>query len=368
MKSRSLTEWENSLSTLKENTRLNYVRYLDRFMNEHNLQHDEVFRLKLDSMKADDPRDNIVIEKMVNTSIHTAINVHGNAPSTAKLIAISVNEFLKANGMRLNWNVVKVPKYTAQGVRVITREQIIELLNYSICNYPFRNRALFLFLKDSGLAISDALAYNYGEYKKGIIHLNDINEKFIEFASVHRIKTGVLGYPHIGPEAITGLDNYVEKRISDGETLVDSSPLFVNSFGNRLTRDSIGAYMRRAVRNIPSIKRRVSLHSFRKFHETYLEPVMSKNCIMKLQLKMIHNSDSPYSNPQDLPYEDPENLTTTYIRCYDSIRLFINTADFVKLKSRMDFRDSEIDELKKKNVELYKMLDALIDLQEKALK
>lgn len=190
-----------------------------------------------------------------------------------------------------------------------------------------------MFSKDSGLSCSDIVALDVGDVRRANKHYRN-GEEFWEFEPINRIKTGTVGYPHCGPEAVQAINAYLEKREYDGEVLTDNSPLFVTRDGERLYDNSIRSYIWILRKEIPDLNRRLSLHSFRKFNETYLETVMNKNYIAKLQCKSIGDSTAPYSNPQDLPITEKENLTNTYMRCYDSLRVLSDPSKIKRIEEK----------------------------------
>ncbi|MCW4049288.1 MAG: hypothetical protein NWE89_06070 [Candidatus Bathyarchaeota archaeon] len=82
-----------------------------------------------------------------------------------------------------------------------------------------------------------------------------------------------------------------------------------------------------------------------------MEKVMPKNYIAKLQCKKINDTTAAYSNPQDLPYTDKENLTNTYIQNYDSLRIFPHITSFKQLKNDTETQQQLIDQIRNENKE-----------------
>ena len=363
-KSRSLKEWESYILPLSKSTRESYNRNLNKFLEYFSISHEDLYQLKLKSTRSEDPRDGGEVEKMVNEVIHHEIEEKGNLPSTAKHIDISVNAFLVANGLSLKRSLIKTPRSTPLGVEKITKQEILDLIDYGNTNYPFRYRALFLFLKDSGLSISDVLRLNVENFRNAIKYYNDKNEIFLEFNPIRRKKTGEIGYPCIGPEAVNALNRYLEKREQEGLSNKSSSPLFINNRGKRLSQTNVRLYIRTLRENIPSIKRRLGSHSFRKFHFSELvNDGMNTNIILKLQAKKLHGSDSAY----DLSHEISGGLINNYMKHYNAIRVFEFKTELDKLRNETDKRITDLERDNKKMIEshdrLIEELNKLSDLK-----
>ena len=110
------------------------------------------------------------------------------------------------------------------------------------------------------------MSYTYTTLKQAIKDYTENDEKYCAFKPLHRIKTGVLGYPHIGPEAINALEDYLKTR----EPKTKNDPLFIIKDGTRIKPYNLRRQLKSAVDNLPQITRNISLHSFRKYHQTYL--------------------------------------------------------------------------------------------------
>ena len=58
---------------------------------------------------------------------------------------------------------------------------------------------MILFMKDSGLSISDVCNFSLDDYRKATTRRNSIEEQFVVFNPINRIKTGTIGYRILGP-------------------------------------------------------------------------------------------------------------------------------------------------------------------------
>jgi integrase len=296
-KTRSEVEWEKFLINKTESTQKWNKRYLDVFLQDHNLTHEELFQLKLKGDRSPDPRDNNQVEKMINNSVINYMKNNKVKSSTARMIYYSVKNFLKSNGLRINEYYIDIPNVHHEGSKVASKEDILLIINASHTMYPEKIRALILFAKDSGLSVTEILNLKVKDYQNANLHKNHLEEEFLEFKPITRQKTGIIGYPHIGPESKEAIDRYLETR----QDLKPDDPLFASANDTPLDDSSLRRTLIQTRESIPEIKRQITMHSLRKFHETYLEKSMPKNYIAKLQCKKINDTSSPYSNPQDLP-------------------------------------------------------------------
>jgi site-specific recombinase XerD len=259
-KTRSELEWDKFLINKAEATRKWNNRYLQVFLEHHDLTYEELFQLKLEGDRSPDPRDNNQFEKMINQSVTEFIKTNNVKASTARMIYYAVKNFLKANGLRLNEYYIDIPNVHHEGSKVASKEDIKLITESSHTMYPDKIRALILFAKDSGLSLSDILNFTVGEYKAATVHKNHLDEEFLEFQPIMRQKTGIMGYPHIGPEAKEAVDRYLETR----KTLEPDDPLFTSANDTPLNDSSVRRTMIGTIESIPEIKRKISLHSLRK--------------------------------------------------------------------------------------------------------
>jgi len=175
-----------------------------------------------------------------------------------------------------------------------------------------------MFLKDSGLIISDAAALNVGDYENAVINYNDTGEPFMEFEPIKTKKTGALSWVCVGPEAVKAVDAYLKERQSSGEALTAKTPLFSMTDGRRVSKASFSNTFSRLSSKLGKEGRRISAHSLRKFHATILEASMPRSYVVRLQGKKVNDSMGPYELPEEIPGE----LMRTYIDAYDRIRVF----------------------------------------------
>ena len=91
-----------------------------------------------------------------------------------------------------------------------------ELWDFAPTETKLKTRAQLMFLKDSGLRVSDLVALNVGDY----IEAETVGEDggiFKVFWPKETEKTSDPAYIHIGPEAVEALESYLEERRARGK-------------------------------------------------------------------------------------------------------------------------------------------------------
>jgi integrase len=215
------------------------------------------------------------------------------------------------------------PKGDSNGVKRASKEAILKTLVHKTRN-SFTAHTLILFIKDTGLRISDVVALKCGDIpqqiEKGVcpIQLNVISEK-----------TNILAKTFIGKEAIDALKAYFEIRKVGSkwhkeivpEKIVANSPLFrswTRGLVKPLNRITASHLIRNAFLYIG--EKRMSAHSLRKKLQTDLEKAgINSNWIDQILGHRLINSRDAYSLPTD------EELREAYIKAYDSIQVFSHT-------------------------------------------
>ena len=213
------------------------------------------------------------------------------------------------------------PTGDSNGVKRATKEAVLKVLDNKHQRNKLTIKALMLFIKDSGLRVSDVRRLNYGDIAKQlengetIVQLNIITEK-----------TNLLSKTFIGDEAIQALKEYLEARKQGStdsrnvkpEIITKDSPLFkVWTKGEikRYSRHSLSSLMREAFTNVN--EDRMSAHSLRKKLQTDLEKAgINSNWIDQILGHQLINSRDAYSLPTD------EELKDAYIKAYQHIRIY----------------------------------------------
>jgi len=329
--------WMQELGFKAPSTKREYLRHFKNFTERWTLSPSELYEMRLNDVKSDDPRDARGIERMVLTQMNEIIE-EGWSVQKAIQMRNAVSSFFEAQGMPLVWRRKDRPKGESDGSRVALPTHILAMYDNAGHYLKQRNRALLFTLKDSGLRISDACTLDVGDYLDLQDMKNDVGEVFkvfLEATTTQKMK--VNAYIHLGPEAVTEVDKYLEERGDPAK----EEPLFLNKDGGRLTVRAIKNVFDRWKKWLDKRGQKVSAHSMRKFHRTRLEGGgMPEGWVKRLQGKKA----SVYSHP-----EQTGELTKMYISSYDRLRVFTAQASAEKVEDqaeKINELEAEVERLK----------------------
>jgi site-specific recombinase XerD len=327
--SKAMEIWDSELSNLADGTVYNYRRNLRDFCERWSLTPDELYELRLSDLESADRRDARNIERKLKIQM-TEMRERGLAAGTCRNFTKGIAHFFESQDLELKLKPRDKPKGQTNGQRLVLADQLKEMYDNIPWTFKTRNQAILLFLKDSGLRVSDIARLNYGHYNEAQIY--DIKgESFMVFKPFETKKTKSLAYIHIGPESTNSLMSYLwEREKEHKEKPKNDSPLFLMKGDKRFTRTAIGTMVKRLAHKLVSSDK-LSAHSLRKFHTTMLESSMPKAWIAKLQGKIVNDSMGRYSQPEHIP----EELFRSYANAYNKLRIFTEIPRI------------EIDELKK---------------------
>ena len=336
--------WQLELSRLAPNTRRRYIRLMDAFLSRFEIDNLEIlYNMRIEDLEAKDSRDQGRVERLVKTYMDELVK-KGQKPQSVAHSYKAIQHFFNSQGKKtkLEINPRDVPKGESIGRSLITKDKI-KLVWDSAGSAKLRNRALMMLLKDTGLRISDALAFNVEAYTTAQTVENESKEPFRIFDPAVTKKCGVVAYVIIGPESIQALDLYLKERCASGK-LSPTDPLFVTEVeggprhkGERMRPDA-GTEELLRLANMANIGKRYGAHSFRKYFITQMQSAgLSEPWIKRLCGKSLGASDSPYSKPQDMP--DPEGvfhnlLVASYVKSYKALRVFGASEEVEDLKER----------------------------------
>ncbi|MBT4175451.1 MAG: site-specific integrase [Thaumarchaeota archaeon] len=161
------------------------------------------------------------------------------SPNTVPTYMMSIKIFLETNDIELPWKKIKrfYPrrrKLTGQGTW--TTEQIRKMLDLAP---KYRNKAIIHFLASTGVRAGSIEAITVGNLrdmphgcKMVTIYEDDIEE----------YKT------FLTPEASNAVETYLKERRDKGETITESSPLFINRDGTRAGYSSVNMIVSRLLK------------------------------------------------------------------------------------------------------------------------
>jgi len=210
--------WEATLANRAEGTRRVYLNHFKRFVDWTGLKPDELREIKYKEDQMAKPWERNQVENLLRQFLQRMEEEY--ACSTQKLAYAAVRSFFEAQGMPLFLKRQDRPSGCAFGSKVIGREEVRQLRNAA--EY-LRDKALIMFLKDSGLRESDAAELLWKDLK-------DFGEGFMGFEiQTKKKKTKARGF--IGPETTEILKLYKQKRLQGTQKLppeknIEEHPVF----------------------------------------------------------------------------------------------------------------------------------------------
>ena len=244
----------------------------------------------------------------------------GYAAATLQIIFASIRSFFEIHYCPLRMRRNDYPRGDSNGVRRATKEIILKVLYDRRTRNKATERAMFLFLKDSGLRISDARRLNCGFFIEALE--KNPHTKLIQMSIITQ-KTKLLAKTFIGEEAIEAIKDYIQERKEGSrhvppETITKESPLFrtwTSGEVKRIPRGSFSGLIREAF--IRNGEKRMSAHSLRKKLQTDLEKAgINSNWIDQILGHKLIKSRDAYSQPTD------EELREAYAQAYPLIKVY----------------------------------------------
>jgi integrase len=310
---KAMDAWELELSSKSDNTRRQYLDHFQRFCKRWDETPEDIYFIYKD---VEDPRDKRKIENMLKIHMKE-MRDGGLAASTCRMAYKAMSSFFEAQGLRFSLKAKDLPRGQYNGQRRVKKDQILRLYDLVGNVHRLRNRALMMFLKDSGLRISDVAGLDIEHYRKART-VYDNTDAFKVFEPYETKKTGHYAHIHIGPEAVEDMEKYLRLR-NDPKM---EEPLFIMRGKKRFNVGALSNVFYRLAQRLGGEGHRISAHSFRKYHTTELEVKLNSSWIAKLQGKSLGGNWGPYSTPEG--YNDrlePEILTKGYIKAYDALRV-----------------------------------------------
>ncbi|MCW4019358.1 MAG: hypothetical protein NWF00_11890 [Candidatus Bathyarchaeota archaeon] len=257
--------WHTELSnTNEESTRDLYEEKFSEFLSYIDKNPDELIVQRQQDLLNPD----IKIQRRIESQFLAFIakkKRDGYSVSTQQIIFASIRSFFEIHYFPLRLRKGDYPKGDCDGVKRATKEAILKVLNSDHNRNKTTITAALLFLKDSGLRVSDARNLNYGAVAEQL----EKGAKFIQINVITQ-KTKLLAKTFIGEEAIEALKIYIEARKKgsktvEPETITNDSPLFRNWTKGKVTRIPRGLFsslIRQAFLRVG--EKKMSPHSCRK--------------------------------------------------------------------------------------------------------
>ena len=167
-----------------------------------------------------------------------------------------IRSFYKYNGVPLR---VPLPRYVQEPIQPHSLDEIKALMRVA----DVRERAILMFLKDSGMSREDIVGLKYGDIRREF----EVGKEFIHIRAVRR-KEALAYDTFIGRNAVEALRAWLDYRRNFlGEKITDDSFLFTGKSGKPLTPAGLDSLFYRLSRKAGF---KTSPHRFRKFFESHM--------------------------------------------------------------------------------------------------
>ena len=331
-------------------TRDVYERRLLNFLN-----HMEMTPGEFVSLAKNNPSD---AEKKIITFAFELKKRHERAEIAAGTVhncVKCVRLLLEMNDIFLNWNKISriLPKARRYALdRIPTPEEIKEILDAS----DIRGKALTLLLVSSGIREGAVETLHVGDYTSIRNDGQTVAGRLVVYACHPEQYVALITF-----EACVALDKYLEFRKENNENIINTSPLFRDTFDpiagdkekivSSMTARAIRQYYNRLLHSIEirkDKKRRheFSVHGFRKYFETRAEQSGMKP--INVEILMGHSvgiSDS-YYRPTEI----------------ELIQDYLKVVDALTISEEKQLRH-EVEKLKVENAEIDIMKKCYLDMR-----
>jgi len=232
----------------------------------------------------------------------------GLSCSYAQSAYSAIRSFFRKNNVSLNMDGNDRPDGEGYGSAVPTKEQIKKLIRGA---GTLRYRALILFLKDSGLRISDVLRLKWADLKP-------YDREYYGFEIVtQKRKAKAQGF--VGPETVEALKLYREKRIQGTRKIPAEQHLEEHYVFCARANPQKGLTVPAASQKIGSIFRRIGYgnltgHGLRKFWEQSMK-ADREAYLKQLNGRKLTGTEHAYLR------KNPGELFDIYTANYDNLRV-----------------------------------------------
>jgi integrase len=323
----ALRYWQNELATKSEETKRMYEVHFAEFLDFIGKNPDELIVQRQQDLLNPDRKIQRTIESQFLAFIAKK-KQEGYATATLQLMFASIRSFFEIHYFPLIMRRGDYPKGDSNGVKRATKDAILKIMRNDKARNKVTTKPAILFVKDSGLRISDVRRLNCDFFLQALE--KDPDTELIEITLITQ-KTKLLAKTFIGKEAIEALKQYIQARTEGSrnvppEIVTNESPLFKvwrSGRVRRISRHSFSTQLRQAFVNVGEGK--MSAHSLRKKLQTDLEKAgINSNWIDQILGHQLINSRDAYSLPTD------EELKEAYTRAYQYIKVYSETTTMTK--------------------------------------
>jgi len=315
--------WVDQLEGTSAATKELYTIYFKKFCEFTGLTPDQLIELQRKAMEGNgDPRENQIVENKVRAWLASERVNKSNATRRAMLTA--VRSFFILNQHPLKLLRRDSPQGESEGSRIPEKDEVIRMADAAKWKY----RAAVMFLKDSGLRISDVVRVKWEDFK-------DMGEGFWHF-NIMTQKKQVQACAFIGPETTRLLEQFKTKTGRVFKTAKDHMGDEVNALTQRASLEGVTA------------------HGLRKYFVTSME---SARVPEQYYLHMMGKKSSVYSEKRR------SELFDAYKKAYPELSLYAQ-------KDREEIiaqQAKEIEMLKNRLDRIDKMLEKSIETKLKVL-
>lgn len=334
-----------------------YLYYLENFVSYFKLRDIESI-ISIEQSKLQEMIEDYVIFQKREGLSYSYINGHKSA----------LKALIESNDILLNWKKIirMMPEQEKKrGQKAWKRKEIQSMLD---CSKGVKSRALILFLTCGCRigAIPDMTMQDMIDMPDGckkLIVYRDSKYEYVTFLT---------------PEASQAFEQYLQKRINDGERIDRNSPLFRSKYilgmqkVSHTSAKALTNIMNRAQHNAglrdPSTKKNgryevATDHGFRKYFNTILKTTNNLN--RSLAEKMMgHNSRDI---PLDTEYLDEEMMPELSFTEFKKAIPELTIDDSARKQALLEQKEQQIDELKKKEVVIVEMKQKIENLSKEQI-
>jgi len=303
--------WLAQIDGRSEGTKELYILYFQKFLEYVELTPDELIELQRKAMEGNgDPRENHVVESKVRAWLAEMKRV--KSPATCRSMLSAVRSFFELNLHPLRMLRSDTPQGESVGSRIPEKEEVIRIADAGKWKY----RALVMFLKDSGLRMSDVVRVRWEDKV-------DMGGGFWNFNIMTR-KRQVQACAFVGPETTRLLDQFKTKT---GRIFHTTGRNIVKQMSKTIKRTGIEG---------------VTAHGLRKYFVTSMESVRVPE---QYYLHMMGKKSSVYSEKRR------SELFRAYRKAYPELSIYAakqQTEELEKLKKELLELRAMLNELAKK--------------------
>jgi len=326
----SMKFWMDQLSNRSYETVRGYKRYFLEFCHWLGKSPDELILIKKQGLEHDgDRRENMVLEGKVKQFISqmehavTKQGKQGYGLGTRQMAYAGISSFFALNEYPLSMKRSDRPSGDKIGSRIPEKAELVKLVNRAKSR---RTRAVILFLKDSGLRISDVVRLKWTD-------IQDMGDGFYGFTLITQ-KSKVKASPFIGPEASEALDQLPRKN----DRIFQVEPRYLSMAITILVKEA-------------ELADGLTAHGLRKYFNTELEAARVPK---EYRYAMMGKKVSVYDENRQ------GRLFNVYKQNYDHLRIFgivRQDEEIAQLKEVIDEQRMELAKLNRHRAERIERLD-----------